>query len=208
MNADREQHWENIYHSKSPGEVSWYQATPETSLRLINFCNPDSLTAIIDVGGGASQLVDSLVAAGHLHVAVLDISKTALDIARQRLDKNSQSVEWFVSDVTKFRSPHPYGIWHDRAVFHFLTESQDRKKYVQAVEKTIPVSGHVIIGAFAIDGPTQCSGLDIVQYDADKLLAEFGNSFSLVHQESEQHHTPADKIQLFNWFVLQRNTSF
>jgi predicted RNA methylase len=202
--TSRKQHWEEVYTSKSPLEVSWYQAEPRLSLALIEHSGHGRDTALIDIGGGASTLVDRLQSQGYCKLAVLDISATALAVARQRLGSGADDIEWFESDVTQFTAPHPFGLWHDRAVFHFLTAAEDRQRYVDVLHRTLIPGGHVIMAAFAIGGPTRCSGLDIVQYDAPKLMAELGPDFQLEEQQTEVHRTPAGKEQLFGFFRLRR----
>ncbi len=202
--SDRQQHWEKVYSEKSPLEVSWYQKEPALSLRLIEHCQLAKPQAIIDVGGGASTLVDCLQQQGYAHLAVLDISAKALDVAKQRLGNKADAIEWFASDITEFTAPHPFALWHDRAVFHFLTEADDRQKYVSSLKTSLPPGGHLILAAFAIGGPTMCSGLNIVQYDAAKICHELGDEFELVEQDSETHLTPSGGEQLFGYFRFVR----
>ncbi len=201
---DRKQHWEQVYAGKSPLEVSWFQVKPEISLKLIQNTGIAKDGFIIDVGGGASVLVDNLLRQGHENLAVLDISAGALAAARERLGERAGDVEWFEADVTRFSPPHAYALWHDRAVFHFLTEQADREKYLRSLEKTLPRGGHIIIAAFAIGGPEKCSGLDIVQYDAPGLLDVLGEGFALVEEMQETHVTPAGGAQEFSYFRLVR----
>lgn len=200
----RKDHWEHIYSEKSPLEVSWYQKEPAVSLRLIDHCRLGKDVPVIDVGGGASVLVDRLLDAGYSRLTVLDIASTSLASARARLGMRAQCVEWIEADITEFVPPHPFGLWHDRAVFHFLTETDDRKRYVETLKQTLARGGHVVLAAFAIGGPTRCSGLDIVQYDAAGLMAQLGAEFELIEQASETHLTPAKKAQLFCYFRLLR----
>jgi len=202
--SERKQHWEQVYTSKSSHEVSWYQAEPRQSLELIHHCGLGKDAPLIDVGGGASLLVDWLHADGYRRLAVLDISGAALAMARQRLGAHAADIEWYETDVTKFNAPHPFSLWHDRAVFHFLTAAEDRRHYVDVLRRTLVPGGHVIIAAFAPGGPTRCSGLDIVQYDAAKLKAELGPNFHLEEQQTETHRTPAGKEQLFGFFRLRK----
>ena len=199
---DRKSHWEQVYREKSPLEVSWYQQEPSLSLELIARSGTAHDEAIIDVGGGASVLVDRLHAQGYSRLAVLDISAAALAHAKQRLGKDAAMIEWFDSDITAFAAPHLFSLWHDRAVFHFLNDPGDRQRYVKALKGTLRPGGQVILAAFAIGGPDKCSGLPIVQYDADKLLGELGEGFALLEQRSENHLTPAGKVQQFNYFRL------
>ncbi len=171
---DRKQHWEQLYAHKSPLEVSWYQADPESSLALIRESGVGQGARILDVGGGASMLVDRLVQAGFSRLAVLDISARALEHAQQRLGEMADQIEWFETDVTQFRPSHLYDVWHDRAVFHFLTEADERKQYVRVLNATLAPTGSVIVAAFTLDGPQSCSDLEVVRYDAAGLCAEFG----------------------------------
>jgi SAM-dependent methyltransferase len=200
----RKDHWERIYSEKSPLEVSWYQKEPAVSLRLIDHCRLGKDAPIIDVGGGASVLVDRLLDAGYSRLTVLDIASKSLASARARLGTRAQCVEWIEADITELVPPHPFGLWHDRAVFHFLTETDDRKRYVATLKQALARGGHVVLAAFAIGGPTRCSGLDIVQYDAAGLMAQLGPEFELIEQASETHLTPAKKAQLFCYFRLLR----
>ncbi len=202
--SDRKEHWEKQYSDKSPSEVSWYQLEPTLSLRLIKETGIEKDEYIIDVGGGASNLVDHLHAAGYSRLAILDISKKSLELARQRLGTKADNTEWLEADITEFLPEHLYALWHDRAVFHFLTGKTDRIKYVQALKKAVRPQGHVVLAAFAIGGPTKCSGLDIVQYDASGLLYELGEEFRLVEEASETHMTPTGKEQKFSYFRLIR----
>lgn len=202
--TDRKTHWENIYQEKSPLDVSWYQKEPLISLMLIHKGKLQKEDAIIDVGGGSSVLVDFLYKEGFTNVSVLDISANALKSARNRLGTSANSVQWLEADITDFDPPQLYALWHDRAVFHFLTDAADRKKYVNTLKRAVKPGGHIIIATFAIDGPTKCSGLDIVQYDARKLMAELGGEFELLEENSEDHVTPDNKVQKFMYFRFIR----
>ncbi|MDH5184049.1 MAG: class I SAM-dependent methyltransferase [Gammaproteobacteria bacterium] len=202
--SQRKQHWDNIYTQKSSTEVSWYQKEPLISLDLIEKCHFHVDDYLIDVGGGASHLVDYLLRAGYQHLMVLDISAKSLEIAQQRLGDEAAKVLWLESDITEFSPSLTIDLWHDRAVFHFLVEPSDRRRYIDALDKTLKSGGHVIIAAFALGGPTQCSGLDIVQYDAKKLMIEFGDGFRILDQQSEMHMTPANKPQQFTYYRLQK----
>ncbi len=197
---NRKTHWDNIYRDKSPLEVSWYQKEPALSLQLIEHTGFSSEAAIIDIGGGASLLVDRLYARGFRHLAVLDISGIAINQAKQRLGPVAEHIQWFETDVTRFEPPHGFDIWHDRAVFHFLTRRDDRRHYVATLRQSLKPAGNLILAAFAIGGPTRCSGLDIVQYDHAKLARELGEGFSLAEQISETHLTPDNQKQLFAYF--------
>jgi len=200
----RKQHWEQVYANKSSLEVSWYQDEPRLSLELIHRSGIGKNASLIDVGGGASLLVDRQQAQGYQRLAVLDISGTALTVARQRLGAHAADIEWYEANVTQFNAPHPFSLWHDRAVFHFLTAAKDRQRYVDVLRRTLVSGGHVIIAAFALGGPTLCSGLEIVRYDAAKLMAELGPNFRLEEQHTESHLTPAGKEQNFGFFRLRK----
>lgn len=200
MTSERKDHWEHVYRDKSPLEVSWFQKKPVLSLELIKHTGIDKNAAVIDIGGGASTLVDYLLSEAYTNISVLDISSIALQHAQQRLGNRANSVYWIVADITSFKTPAKYMLWHDRAVFHFLTERADRQAYVSVLRDSLRPGGHVIIAAFGIGGPVKCSGLDIVQYDADKLKEELGEGFALVEEVSEIHHTPDAREQLFGYF--------
>lgn len=201
---DRKKHWQNIYQEKSPLDVSWYQKQPTLSLELIHRSGIHKDEPVIDVGGGASVLVDYLYQEGFNKLSVLDISEHALNSAKQRLGDPAQNIEWFEADITEFKSPHPFSLWHDRAVFHFLTDPSDREKYVNTLKQALKPGGHLIIAAFAIGGPEKCSGLEIVQYDAAKLIAVLGEDFELVEEKSEVHVTPANQEQKFMYFRFMK----
>lgn len=194
-----QQHWENIYDTKSPDQVSWFQPHLETSLSLIERATRgDRSAALIDVGGGASTLVDGLVAREYPNVTVLDISLAALDMARERIGKASESVHWIRVDLTQAELPaRSFDVWHDRAVFHFLTKPEERLAYVQTVGSALKPGGHVIIGTFGPEGPLKCSGLDVVRYDAKSLHKEFGPRFQLIESSKEVHQTPFGAAQQF-----------
>ena len=198
--TDRRTHWQNIYREKSASEVSWYQKKPQLSLDLIDDAGVNEDDAIIDIGGGASVLVDFLCRQGFRKLAVLDISANALATARKRLGEREKNIDWFETDITGFIPPQRYKLWHDRAVFHFLVDQSDRRKYVSVLKRALLPGGHLIIAAFAIGGPEKCSGLDIVQYDSPKLSAELGDEFQLLEQRNELHVTPADREQAFTYY--------
>jgi SAM-dependent methyltransferase len=205
---NRKQHWEKIYSGKAPDTVSWYQKHAELSVRLIRNTGLGKHAAIIDVGGGASRLVDDLVADGYTDVTVLDLSKAALDVAKQRLGNNANAVHWMEGDVTRAAFPnYRFDIWHDRAVFHFLTNPEDRKAYVEQVMRAVRPGGHVIVATFAEDGPDKCSGLPVVRYQPESLHAEFGNAFLLVEHEKEAHHTPSGAVQQFVYCYCRKGNS-
>ncbi len=197
-------HWQKVYQEKSPLEVSWYQQEPVVSLSLIGELQLKSDEAIIDVGGGASTLVDCLLERGFKNLTVLDLSSNALQLARQRLSDRGRLINWLVEDVTEFYPEQRYSLWHDRAVFHFLVEPKDRERYRQTLTKAVRKGGYVIIAAFAIGGPKRCSGLEIVQYDAEKLKKELGSDFELIKEATEKHMTPSAQEQLFGYYVLRK----
>ncbi len=203
---DRKTHWENVYANSSPLNVSWYQKEPALSLRLIRDTQIALDAAIIDVGGGASILVDRLCDAAYTNIGVLDLSARALAHAKERLADKGCGVDWYEEDVTEFKPPHRFSLWHDRAVFHFLTSRADRVRYVDVLKRALESDGYLIIMAFAIGGPNKCSGLEIVQYDADKLLAELGRGFELLETGHEVHVTPSDNEQKFAYFHFKRVT--
>ena len=200
--SDRKEHWEKVYGNKSPLEVSWYQKEPTLSLQLIGNAELAPDAAIIDVGGGASLLVDKLCKAGYKDLTVLDVSARALEHARKRLTDKACQILWFEADVTRFEPPREYTLWHDRAVFHFLTDQADRESYVSVLRKALKPGGHLIIMAFALDGPLKCSGLETVQYDADKLIAELGSGFKLIETGYETHVTPTGNLQKMAYFYF------
>jgi SAM-dependent methyltransferase len=203
--ADRTAHWERIYGTRAPQDVSWYQAEARMSLALVRRVAPDVESPIIDAGGGASTLVDGLLEAGYRHVTVLDVSTAALAHARARLGSQSASVAWLVGDVLSidFR-PSGFDVWHDRAVFHFLIDAAERQQYVWQVSRAVREGGHVIVATFANDGPEKCSGLPVVRYTPDRLAEEFGTAFRLVDSAREVHVTPAGARQAFSYSVLRR----
>jgi len=191
-------HWQHIYETKVPTQVSWYQEHAQFSLQFIQKTGIQRTGHIIDVGGGASTLVDDLVTAGFQHITVLDISATALQLARERLGARAVDVNWIEADITRADLPHQaYDVWHDRAVFHFLTQPSDRQRYINTVRHAVRTGGHVILATFAPDGPDRCSGLDVVRYSPESLHGEFGESFELVESSRETHRTPFGTEQKF-----------
>jgi SAM-dependent methyltransferase len=192
------QHWEKVYATKDPREVGWYQPHLEKSLQLIRDSGARPDGRIIDVGGGASTLVDDLLKAGYRSVTVLDISAAALEKTKARLGLLAKEVIWIEADITRANLPrHHYDVWHDRAVFHFLTDPEDRRRYVELVRHAVKPDGHVILACFGPKGPVQCSGLDIVRYDPEGLHSEFGGGFRLVKSLTENHVTPFGTEQQF-----------
>jgi len=204
---NRQEHWNKVYETKGPHDVSWYQTRPATSLRLIEASGVGPDQGIIDVGGGASVLVDFLLDPGFQKLAVLDISAAALEHAQQRLGARAREVAWFEADVTEFNAPHRFGLWHDRAVFHFLTDKADRQKYLQTLTRTLTPDGRAILATFAVGGPLRCSGLDVVRYDAPSICAELGEGFDLLEQVAETHVTPWGAEQQFCYFRFARKSN-
>jgi SAM-dependent methyltransferase len=201
--VDRRQHWEKVYSSKATDQVSWFQPHAASSLRLIEEAGTDA--HVIDVGGGASVLVDDLLDAGFRNLTVLDLAESALAVSRARLGARAQSVQWIAADITRADLPAArYDVWHDRAVFHFLTDPADRARYVEQVLKSVKAGGRVIIAAFGPGGPLQCSGLDVVRYAPDALHAEFGAPFRLLGHQTEIHRTPAGGEQEFVYCYCRR----
>ena len=195
---DVETHWETIYKTKPADAVSWYRPHLEFSLGLIERAAASSAAAIIDVGGGESTLVDDLVRRGFHNVTVFDISATALDATQKRLGQAAEQVLWISGDVTKVSLPrHSFDVWHDRAVFHFLTADEDRGAYVRNVLNAMRPGGFVIVSTFGPEGPTRCSGLEVMRYDAEALHRQFGAGFRLVESSKELHYTPWGAAQQF-----------
>lgn len=197
---NRKHHWEKVYATKAADSVSWFQPHAELSLGLIRAVAADRRSAVIDVGGGASTLVDDLLADGYGDLSVLDLSGAALDVAKKRLGEAACRVAWIEGDIAKTPlARHRYDVWHDRAVFHFLTEARDRQAYVAQVLRAVRPGGHVIVASFAEDGPLKCSGLDVMRYTPEALHAQFGEAFELLGHEREAHQTPTGKEQLFTY---------
>jgi len=202
------EHWDRVYASKPAESVSWFQAHAEQSLRLIRGTGVPRSGSIIDVGGGASTLVDDLLTDGYSAITVLDLSASALSAAKQRLGSRAARVEWIEASITEVDLPVlAYDVWHDRAVFHFLTDLAARQAYVAAVLRSVKPGGHVIVATFAEDGPTQCSGLPVKRYSADELHAEFGAPFTLLAHEKEAHRTPFGAVQKFVYCYCRKSAS-
>ena len=195
---DTRTHWEKIYTTKAPDQVSWYRPHLETSIDLIERSISDRSAPIIDIGGGESTLVDDLLARGFQNVTVLDVSQVAIDATKQRLQQVAGRVHWVTADITQVQFHlAPYDVWHDRAVLHFLTAPEQRAAYVRQVARSVKAGGHVIVSTFGPEGPTKCSGLDVVRYDAESLHEEFGTRFRLVESSKELHETPFGTTQQF-----------
>ena len=202
---DPKSHWETIYRTKDVHEVSWFQPEARRSLDLIMRVCPDRSAPIIDVGAGASVLVDNLLAAGYQDLSVLDLSEAALGISRDSLGTDSAKVKWIRADVLRAQfDERAYAVWHDRAVFHFLTDATDRQAYVEQVRRAVSPGGHVLVATFAEDGPEYCSGLPVVRYSAEGLHSEFGTDFQLVRSEHEDHRTPGGAEQSFLYCLCRR----
>ncbi|HET8542785.1 MAG TPA: class I SAM-dependent methyltransferase [Anaeromyxobacter sp.] len=195
----RREHWEGIYASRSEEELSWFQARPAVSLRLVASAGVGPDARIVDVGGGASRLVDALLDAGFRRVAVLDVADGALEKSRRRLGPRAAAVEWIACDVTAWRPGAPFDLWHDRAVFHFLTRPEDRQAYRAALGAALRPGGQVVIGTFSSAGPEKCSGLPVVRWEPETLAAELGPGFRLVESARDEHVTPAGKVQRFQF---------
>jgi SAM-dependent methyltransferase len=202
--AGRQAHWENVYTTKSETEVSWFQQSPAPSLDLIVQAGATRQSAIIDIGGGASRLVDHLVEQGFEDVTVLDLSGAALAAARSRLGAGADRVSWIVADATAWEPARAYDIWHDRAAFHFLTDASDRAAYVARLRRGLKIGGHAIIATFALDGPEKCSGLPVERYDSASLGRTLGDAFRLIHTQRHEHATPWDSRQIFQFSVFAR----
>lgn len=201
-------HWEHVYQTKGPDGVSWFQEHARHSLELIRETGVSPGASIIDVGGGASTLVDDLLNEGHSPITVLDLAGAALKTAQGRLGARAGAVTWLAGDVTRLELPvHAYDVWHDRAVFHFLTSAQEREAYVRAVLRAVKPGGHVIVATFADDGPTQCSGLPVVRYSPGELHAQFGAPFALLRHDREVHHTPFGTTQQFIYCMCRKQAS-
>jgi 2-polyprenyl-3-methyl-5-hydroxy-6-metoxy-1,4-benzoquinol methylase len=202
--TSQKEHWETVYASKNPSDLSWYQAVPTVSLELIRAIKAPHDAPIIDIGGGASVLVDHLLKDGFSDISVLDIANAALNQAQKRLETRAAQVSWLEANILEAELPvRHYQIWHDRAVFHFLTEPKDQERYVAQLERSIAPGGHVIMATFALDGPTRCSGLSICQYDTSSLQKIFGSSFIFEDSRLETHQTPNGAEQYFQYVVFR-----
>ena len=204
--ANRQAHWEDVYTRKGENEVSWFQENPALSLKLIEDLGGAIDTAIIDVGGGSSRLVDALVRKGFQAVTVLDLSEAALTATKVRLGNLAEQVRWIVADATTWHPTETYDIWHDRAAFHFLTDEQDRAAYIARMRQSLKTGGHAIIATFAPDGPERCSGLPVVRYSPESLARTFGGDFSLIGTRDHAHTTPWGAVQSFQFSIFRRET--
>ena len=195
---DAKTHWEKVYATKAPEAVSWYRPHLETSLALIERAAGRCSASIVDVGGGESTLVDDLLARGYQNITILDVSQTAIEVTKKRLGVTAEQIHWLVADITESQLDlGAYDVWHDRAVFHFLTAVEHRTAYVRNVAHAVRPGGHVIVSTFGPEGPTKCSGLDVIRYDAESLHDQFGMRFRLVESSRELHHTPFGSAQQF-----------
>jgi len=203
MNITKKAHWENVYETKMPNQVSWTQEVPKTSIDLLNACKLEKTDSIIDVGGGESRFVDYLIAEGYENITVLDISASALEKTQKRLGENANKVNWIVSDITEFQPNSTFDVWHDRATFHFLTNEQDRTQYLNLVNQHI--NKFMILGAFSEQGPQKCSGLEVQQYNELKLSELFNPQFELISCQTENHITPFETEQNFIFCSFKKN---
>ena len=199
----RQNHWEKVYTTKGESEVSWFQETPAPSLELIEFVGAIQNSAIIDIGGGASRLVDNLVSRGYEDLTVLDLSDAALASARSRIGDKANRVTWITADVTAWEPSRTYDVWHDRAAFHFLTDPNDQAAYVARLRRALRLGGHAIIATFAPDGPERCSGLMVSRYDANALAATLGEGFDLIDTRRHDHTTPWGSLQKFQFSTFR-----
>ena len=200
---DAHEHWNRVYQIKGESDVSWFETRPAESLRMIEAAGVTSESCVIDIGGGDSRLVDHLAAKGLTCLAVLDVSESALERARARLGK-TVAVTWIAADVTGDWTLKPMDIWHDRAVFHFLTRDRERAAYRSHLSRTLKPGGSAIISTFALDGPTSCSGLPVTRYSPETLSAELGRELELVESTAHVHHTPWGSLQPFQYSRFRR----
>lgn len=190
-------HWERVYQKHAPTEVGWYQAYPKRSLRLINNTGEGTDNKIIDVGGGTSKLSEHLLHEGYKNLSVLDISKSSIEKAKSQLGEKSKKINWIEADVTNYSFKEQYDVWHDRAVFHFLTKDEGRNGYVNSLNQALKLNGHLIIATFSFDAPPKCSGLSVVRYSSETLQNELGDNFNLIEALIEDHVTPSGVKQNF-----------
>ena len=201
---ERQAHWENVYQTKGERDVSWFEESPTISLDLIHATGVKATASIIDIGGGTSRWVDTLLDRGFKVITVLDISEKALATSKARLGTRAAHVQWVVADITTWEPSQTYDVWYDRAVLHFLTDPKDRAAYAERVLRAVRPGGHVIMGTFAPDGPEWCSGLPVVRHDAASLGKILGPSFALVESRNHAHQTPAGVTQQFQFSRFRR----
>jgi SAM-dependent methyltransferase len=200
----RQAHWENVYTTKDENAVSWFQKRPDISVDLIRATGVDASALIIDIGGGASRLVDSLLDEGFDAITVLDLSEKALATSKARLGARGALVKWVVADITTWEPSRTYDVWHDRAALHFLTDPKDRAAYAERISRAVRPGGHVIIGTFSPDGPERCSGLPVVRHDAATLGELLGPSFKPIETKRHDHQTPTGTTQRFQFSRFRR----
>ena len=201
---NRKEHWDAVYGDRRPNELTWFQARPETSLGLIRECGLGVEARIIDVGSGTSLLPVLLLEEGFRHLSVLDASRKAQELAKEQLGSRAAEIEWFESDLLDFEPPHRWELWHDRAVFHFLCPEEDRAAYCRVLNRALEPGGHVIIATFAMDGPTRCSGLDVIRHSPESLEEVLGEGYQLRGVRQEAHETPTGGIQNFLYTRFRR----
>ena len=199
-----QRHWQSVYGTKAENEVSWFQDRPAVSFDLIALEAPPPEANIIDVGGGASRLVDELIDHGFKCVTVLDVAAAALEISKSRLGERAVGVEWICADITRWTPPRVYDIWHDRAVFHFLTGAEDRAAYKKTLRTALRPGGTAIVASFDLDGPERCSGLPVQRYSPQSLSEELGKDFALIGSVGHEHRTPFNSIQKFQFSRFRR----
>jgi trans-aconitate methyltransferase len=206
VSQTRKAHWDRVYEDKGFTDVSWYQARPSRSLELIEAATADRDTPVIDIGGGASTLVDHLIDLGYGDVSVLDVSARAFAQARARLGESALRVNWIVADITKFQPERTYGLWHDRAVLHFLVDAGERSRYLDALRTALSPGGHLVLATFGPDGPQKCSGLEVRRYSVDMLMELLGPEFDLCSEQTVYHQTPSGASQQFLFTRWHRST--
>jgi SAM-dependent methyltransferase len=203
---NKKEHWENVYVTKPHDQVSWYRDHLDNSLKLILDTGVEKDASIIDIGGGASTLVDDLLENGFVDVSVLDISSTAIEASKRQLGRRADEVDWIEADITEVDLPaEHFDVWHDRAVFHFLTDPDDRRRYVELVNRSVKPGGHIIVASFGLNGPLKCSGLDVVRYSPDTMHDEFGDQFELIRSIDESHNTPFGTTQEFIYCYCRKS---
>jgi SAM-dependent methyltransferase len=202
---DRQQHWDGVYSRLGETEVSWYEAEPAESLRLLRSAGVTAADSVIDAGAGSSRLVESLLAQGFTDLTALDVSAKALAKTRQRMNAvAAERIQWITADLLTWRPQRRWAVWHDRAVFHFLTDPDDQRRYRELLTGALSPRGVAVIGCFAEDGPTQCSGLPTARHSREEIAEQFGPEFKIIEQSRSEHRTPSGGSQSFNWSVLRR----
>ncbi|MBL4928538.1 class I SAM-dependent methyltransferase [Fuscibacter oryzae] len=202
LETDRQAHWNDIYRRKADDTLSWYQDSPVISLELALLAGLTPETSVIDIGGGTSRLAAELIARGLRDITVLDLSPVALEVARNRLEGAADTVHWIAADITQWAVPRRFDLWHDRAVFHFLTEATNRAAYLERLHDAVPSGGHAIIATFAPDGPDRCSGLPVIRYDPTSLARQVGGRFTLIAHRAQKHQTPGGNTQSFQFSLF------